>query len=142
MKKILIAITLMIAILLPSQTSARGELQYFEDAVDYANFMRIYLAVCPELDQNPSTASKMPKNKRDIASKICTPEIKSDVKQNLKFMIAINIYGSIDIKRNEYNLPGTKEQDTFREPTEQEMLNGNFIFNYDKTINLFNQDTW
>ena len=142
MKKILIAITLMIAILLPSQTSARGELQYFEDAVDYANFMRIYLAVCPELDQNPSALSKMPKNKRDIASKICTPEIKSDVKQNLKFMIAINIYGSIDIKRNEYNLPGTKEQDTFREPTEQEMLNGNFIFNYDKTINLFNQDTW
>ena len=103
MKKLIIFLAIILAGIFPNQASARGELQYFEDAVDYANFMRIYLAICPELDQNPSALSKMPKNKRDIASKICTPEIKSDVKQNLKFMIAINIYGSIDIKRNEYN---------------------------------------
>jgi len=84
----------------------------------------------------------MPKNKREIATKICTPQIKDDVKYNLRFLIAINIYGSIDIVRTEYNLPGAQEQDIFRHSTNAGTVNDGYVLINDKTINLFNQDVW
>lgn len=148
MKKLIISLIVTLAILLPNQASAVGGVQLFEDMTDYANFMRIYLAVCPELDQNASALSKMPKNKREIATKICTPAVKEDVKHNLKALIAINVYGSIDLHRSEYNLPGA--QSALVADIEARKRLGDTLDNSDntvgaptkRTVTLFNQATW
>lgn len=146
MKKIIIILAIILTIYIPSQASALGSLSYFEDAVNYAHFMRIYLGVCPEIERSGDISSHssttIPKNKRDIAAKICTSEIKADVQRNLKFLIAINIYGSIDLKRPDYNLPGAKIEDIRAEFKDDATKVLSFSTTIYKTIGLFNRDTW
>lgn len=146
MKKNIISIIglslLITSSLVSTPTSALGNLSYFEDMTDYANFMRIYLAICPALESGVNPTSTMPRNKQQIAKKICTSEIKEQVKRNLSFLIGINIYGSIDLKQSYYNLPGSRIEKVRAEFKDDSTKYLGFSTTVYESIGLFNADTW
>lgn len=85
----------------------------FEDVSQYIEFSRVWLSLCPKLvnlppDQRDQYARSLSKDQRELAPKICTNNNQINVKIFLKYLLAINIYGSVDIKHNDYNLPGAE----------------------------------
>lgn len=85
----------------------------FEDVSQYIEFSRVWLSLCPKLvnlppDQRDQYARSLSKDQRELAPKICTTNNQINVKIFLKYLLAINIYGSVDIKHKDYNLPGAE----------------------------------
>lgn len=83
----------------------------FEDISQYIEFSRVWLSLCPKMinlqpNQRDQYERSLKKEQRQLAAKICTNDNHMAIKKFLKYLLAINIYGSIDIKNSDYNLPG------------------------------------
>lgn len=92
----------------------------FKDLVEYAEYAKFWLGICPAIvksrQDNPDISLSAIKsiNKQlqtegaELALKICTAEQQDEVKDFIKYLLSINVYGSCDLRlaNSVYNLPG------------------------------------